>query len=203
MSGPDQTANRTSEAVSLSERPSVPSMWKPTPLPLTDRRAPSPIERTFRDSVLPRYASSGLAGSWPASTSLRHKARTGAGAFAVIPSAEHSGKPFFGLRNSARMILGKSISSFRGLETARLLVDFVGILIWEMASKLSRWLPLCFPGLTRVVKIPVVIEFLRKVLLCARKQSGLISGWREQVGALVARSQMRPSWRLSCPKSAD
>jgi hypothetical protein len=38
-----------------------------------------PIDLTRRANVAPRYASSGVAGSWPASTSLRQSARTGDG----------------------------------------------------------------------------------------------------------------------------
>jgi hypothetical protein len=40
-------------------------------------RAVSPIERTFEHRVRPRYACSGVAGSWPAATSCLHNSDTG------------------------------------------------------------------------------------------------------------------------------
>src|SRR5262249_18348194 len=49
--------------------------------------APWPIDLIRRQSTSPRKASNAVEGSWPASTSFRHRAKTGASDFAVMRSA--------------------------------------------------------------------------------------------------------------------
>ena len=63
--------------------------------------APSPIERTRRQSVLRRQASSGQAGLKPAVTSLRHSSSTGAYPCTMMPSASQRSEPMSSARITA------------------------------------------------------------------------------------------------------
>jgi len=68
---------------------------------VTVSRAPSPIERTRRQSVWPRQASRGEAGLKPAAISSRHSSSTGACPCALMPSASQRSEPMSVARTGA------------------------------------------------------------------------------------------------------